>query len=64
MARYLTIQLIVALAGFVVVWAWVAGMPLAYLDPEYPIWRAKLAMLRQCDLGDVLVLGDSRARWT
>lgn len=48
------------LAGFTLVWAWVAVMPLAFLDPEYPVWRAKLAMLRQCDLGDVLLVGDSR----
>jgi len=48
-------------AGFVLVWAWVAAMPLAYLDPEYPVWRAKLAMLQRCDLGEVLVVGDSRA---
>ena len=48
-------------AGFALVWAWVAAMPLAYLDPEYPIWRAKLAMLQRCDLGEVLVVGDSRA---
>ena len=36
-------------------------MPLAYLDPEYPSWLAKRQMLGQCDLGDVLVVGDSRA---
>jgi hypothetical protein len=59
--RYLAMLAVVMAAGFVLVWAWVAAMPLAYLDPEYPIWRAKLAMLQRCDLGDVLVVGDSRA---
>ena len=47
--------------SFGVVWAWVAAMPLAFLDPEYAYWRAKQELLRQCDLGEVLVLGDSRA---
>ncbi len=50
-----------AAVSFAAVWAWVALMPLAFLDPEYPAWRAKEIMLRRCDLGDVLVLGDSRA---
>jgi len=48
-------------AGFALVWVWAAAMPLAYLDPEYPVWRAKLAMLQRCDLGEVLIVGDSRA---
>jgi hypothetical protein len=61
MPRYLAVLAAVMAAGFAVVWAWAAAMPLAYLDPEYPMWRAKLAMLRRCDLGDVLVVGDSRA---
>ncbi len=59
--RYLAVLAAVMAGGFALVWAWVAAMPLAYLDPEYPIWRAKLAMLRHCDLGEVLVVGDSRA---
>ena len=59
--RYLALLALIASAGFALVWAWVAAMPLAYLDPEYPAWRAKLELLRRCDLGDVLLLGDSRA---
>ncbi|HTB45863.1 MAG TPA: hypothetical protein VK741_19740 [Acetobacteraceae bacterium] len=58
--RYLAVLATVMVAGFALVWAWVAAMPLAYLDPEYPVWRAKLAMLRHCDIGDVLLVGDSR----
>ena len=46
---------------FALVWAWVALMPLAYLDPEYPAWLAKERMLASCDVGSVLVVGDSRA---
>ena len=55
--RYLAVLATVMVAGFALVWAWVAAMPLAYLDPEYPVWRAKLAMLRHCDIGDVLLVG-------
>ena len=43
------------------VWLWVAAMPLAFLDPEYPFWRAKRMLLESCDLGEILILGDSRA---
>lgn len=60
-ARYLTVLALTAVIGFVLVWAWVAAMPLAFLDPEYPAWRAKLVLLHRCDLGDVVVIGDSRA---
>ncbi len=49
------------LLSFAGVWAWVAAMPLAYLEPEYPNWRAKQMLVERCDLGEVLVLGDSRA---
>jgi hypothetical protein len=43
------------------VWLWVLTMRLAFLDPEYPAWHAKQIMLANCDLGDTLILGDSRA---
>jgi hypothetical protein len=59
--RYLATAAAVTLGSFVLVWIWVAAMPLAYLDPEYPAWLAKRQMLRHCDIGDVLLLGDSRA---
>ncbi len=47
--------------SFLLLWAWIAFVPLAYLDPEYPFWLAKQRMLRACDLGEVAILGDSRA---
>ena len=59
--RYLIWLAVSALIFFIGTWVWVAEMPLAYLDPEYPSWLAKRQMLGQCDLGDVLVVGDSRA---
>ena len=58
---YLLLLAAVAAMCFALVWLWVAAAPMAYLDPEYPVWRAKLDLLRQCDLGQVLIVGDSRA---
>jgi hypothetical protein len=60
-ARYLAIVALTGLIALAVAWAWVADMPLAYLAPEYPAWLAKERMLAACDVGSVLVLGDSRA---
>lgn len=52
---------LIACATFALAWAWVATMPMAFMDPEYPSWRAKQILLRRCDLGDTVILGDSRA---
>ncbi len=59
--RYGTIAVVTMMVSFAVIWVWVACMPMAYLDPEYPNWRAKQVLLERCDLGEVLILGDSRA---
>lgn len=61
MRVYLAISALVACGLFAIVWAWVALMPLAFLDPEYAAWAAKKQMLARCDLGDMIVVGDSRA---
>ena len=50
-----------AIVLFGLTWLWIAAMPMAFLDPEYPSWRAKQLLLASCDLGDMLILGDSRA---
>ncbi|MBN8926087.1 MAG: hypothetical protein BGO51_10840 [Rhodospirillales bacterium 69-11] len=55
---------LMALGGVAVLgalWAWIILAPLAFMDPEYAAWRAKQVMLARCDLGDLLILGDSRA---
>jgi hypothetical protein len=46
---------------FGLVWLWIVAAPMAFLDPEYPSWRAKQMLLERCDLGETLILGDSRA---
>src|SRR6202142_2532543 len=50
-----------AVVMFGLVWLWILAMPMAFLDPEYPSWRARQMLLANCDLGEVLILGDSRA---
>ena len=46
---------------FGVVWLYVALLPAGFLDDEYPRWAAKSEILQSCNLGDVVILGDSRA---
>jgi hypothetical protein len=59
--RYWRTLAATALASFALVWVWVATMPMAFMDPEYPSWLAKLILLDRCDLGEAIILGDSRA---
>lgn len=48
----------ISLAG---VWLYVATMPMAFLDRDYPLLIAKQTMLAQCQPDTVDVFGDSRA---
>src|SRR3954471_7591492 len=59
--RYFRTLALSALCSFALVWLWVLAMPMAFMDPEDPSWRAKEIMLESCDLGEAIVLGDSRA---
>jgi hypothetical protein len=59
--RYLRLFGLSALLSFALVWVWVTTMPMAFMDSEYASWRAKLVMLDRCDVGELVVLGDSRA---
>src|ERR1041384_7356107 len=58
--RFLTLTLMTAGSLFGLIWLWVVAMPMAFLDPEYPAWRARQMLLANCDPG-ILILGDSRA---
>ena len=60
-SRYFAIVGATALVSFALIWAWIIAAPLAFLDPEYPAWLAKQRLLQSCDLGDVIIVGDSRA---
>ncbi len=59
--RYLRLWGLSGVASFALIWAWTAYMPMAFMDAEYPSWRAKQILLDRCDLGPAIVLGDSRA---
>jgi hypothetical protein len=59
--RYLTTMALSAALSFGLAWVWVVAMPMTFMDAEYPSWLAKEVLLDRCDLGEVLVLGDSRA---
>jgi hypothetical protein len=59
--RYLRTAALAGVGAWFALWAWIAAAPLAYLDPEYPAWRAKIELLQRCDLGQLVILGDSRA---
>ncbi|HEY0183951.1 MAG TPA: hypothetical protein VGC09_14180 [Rhodopila sp.] len=58
---YLRLSGLSAILGFGLVWGWVATMPMAFMDTEYASWRARQIMLERCDLGEIIILGDSRA---
>lgn len=59
--RYLLVMGLVLVLGLGASWLWSAKMKLAFLDPEYAAWSAKQDLVARCDMGDLLVLGDSRA---
>jgi hypothetical protein len=59
--RYLLTVALAAVGSLALAWTWTAVMPLAFLDPEYPYWRAKQVLLHRCDLGELVLVGDSRA---
>ena len=60
-SRYLLALGATAALTLALIWLYVLAAPLAFLDPEYPYWVAKQELLRRCDLGTVLIVGDSRA---
>jgi hypothetical protein len=59
--RYLRLLILSATVSFATIWLWIAAMPMAYMDIEYPSWRAKRLLLDRCELGETVILGDSRA---
>ncbi len=55
------LRLAAASAGvLLLVWLYVALMPMAFMEGGYPAWVAKSQMLQDCELGDVAFFGDSR----
>jgi hypothetical protein len=58
--------LLVAAAVFVTLiacsWAWAVKGRMWFLDAEYGMWLANQEMSRTCAYGDLIILGDSRAK--
>jgi hypothetical protein len=48
------------IVSFGFVWLYVATLPMAFLDRDYPLWIAKRTLLDECRLGTVSIFGDSR----
>ncbi len=59
--RFLGAFAITALLSLAVAWVFTARFQDGFLDPEFGMWRAKEHLVATCDLGDTLILGDSRA---
>jgi hypothetical protein len=58
---FLLFVLLVASSVIGGAWCYTRFMGMAFLESGYPLWVAKQEMLRHCDFGSILVLGDSRA---
>src|SRR5689334_19132896 len=48
------------LAVFLAIWAYIAFMPMAFYESGFASWKAKQAMLDDCQVGQVAFFGDSR----
>jgi hypothetical protein len=59
--RFLTIFVLALLTMLVLTRIYIGLAPIAFLESGYGGWAARQTMLRNCDLGDVAVFGDSRA---
>jgi hypothetical protein len=58
---YLLLALCTALLALGGVWTYTETRGMHFLESGYPVWKAKHAMLHNCDLGKLVVFGDSRA---
>ena len=58
--RYCVIVILSVIAFLAPIWLWIAREPLTYLDKEYPMWLAKMDLIRTRQVGGLVILGDSR----
>jgi len=58
---YLALLLIVLIGGFGGAWAFSSTERNGYMDQDFGQWTAKMHMIRDCEVGDIAVIGDSRA---
>jgi hypothetical protein len=57
----LSVLLLSTAVLFAGLWVVTSKLRRGFLETEYGVWQAKLDMIDACDLGDVVILGDSRA---
>ncbi|WP_072391068.1 hypothetical protein [Hyphomicrobium sp. CS1GBMeth3] len=57
---FIATGLMVALI-FGAAWPWAAYGRMWFMDPEWAMWTAKMQIVKECDQGDTIILGDSRA---
>ena len=58
--RYIILFFATLVSVVGVVWIYVATVPIAFMESGYAAWTAKADMLRECQLGEVAFIGDSR----
>ena len=58
--RYLAGVLVGTVVAVGLAWTYIATFPMAFLPSGYPVWAAKKQMLETCDLGAVMLFGDSQ----
>lgn len=56
---YLGALVLAACAVLSAVWLYANEIPMAFMDSGYPVWMAKQALLKRCDLGQDVFFGDS-----
>jgi hypothetical protein len=58
---YLAAMLLCTVFALAALWIYTSTQGVRFLESGYSVWSAKRTLLRNCDLGDVAVFGDSRA---
>ena len=58
--RYIAIFFATMIGIIALVWAYVASVPIAFMESGYASWAAKGTMLQTCQLGQIAFFGDSR----
>jgi hypothetical protein len=59
--KYLAVFFTLAITLFVLAWIFTGRFRSYFLEPQYGSWQARLAMMDKCDVGDIAIIGDSRA---
>ncbi len=61
-SRFLLVTAAVFITLMGCAWLWALKGRMWFLDAEYGMWSANQEMTRTCSHGDIVILGDSRAK--